>query len=91
MDLNTPLNPVEQRLVAKADIAKIPISAAFELTPVCNLDCDMCFIHTAKHQVDKQGGLLSADDWINYALQLKERSEERRVGKECTYWCRSRW
>ena len=19
------------------------------------------------------------------------RSEERRVGKECTYWCRSRW
>ena len=72
MDLNTPLNPVEQRLVAKADIAKIPISAAFELTPVCNLDCDMCFIHTAKHQVDKQGGLLSADDWINYAIQLKE-------------------
>ena len=24
-------------------------------------------------------------------LQLERRSEERRVGKECTAWCRSRW
>ena len=23
--------------------------------------------------------------------QIKYRSEERRVGKECTSWCRSRW
>ena len=23
--------------------------------------------------------------------QFRERSEERRVGKECTSWCRSRW
>ena len=22
---------------------------------------------------------------------VKDRSEERRVGKECTSWCRSRW
>ena len=25
------------------------------------------------------------------ARRLAERSEERRVGKECTSWCRSRW
>ena len=24
-------------------------------------------------------------------LMVQERSEERRVGKECTSWCRSRW
>ena len=24
-------------------------------------------------------------------LMVKARSEERRVGKECTSWCRSRW
>ena len=24
-------------------------------------------------------------------LDVGERSEERRVGKECTSWCRSRW
>ena len=26
-----------------------------------------------------------------FAAQNKVRSEERRVGKECTSWCRSRW
>ena len=25
------------------------------------------------------------------AQAIKTRSEERRVGKECTSWCRSRW
>ena len=28
---------------------------------------------------------------IMIALQTILRSEERRVGKECTSWCRSRW
>ena len=27
----------------------------------------------------------------NSILLCEERSEERRVGKECTSWCRSRW
>ena len=26
-----------------------------------------------------------------YKDRLRTRSEERRVGKECTSWCRSRW
>ena len=26
-----------------------------------------------------------------FVEQLRLRSEERRVGKECTSWCRSRW
>ena len=28
---------------------------------------------------------------IKTKLRILERSEERRVGKECTSWCRSRW
>ena len=29
--------------------------------------------------------------YIVVDMELKGRSEERRVGKECTSWCRSRW
>ena len=35
--------------------------------------------------------------WVIYTVsddggaRVEERSEERRVGKECTSWCRSRW
>ena len=39
--------------------------------------------------------LRNQDELTNYARKVIEehppRSEERRVGKECTSWCRSRW
>ena len=37
MDQLTDINPVERRLVDKANAAWIPISSSFELTPLCNL------------------------------------------------------
>ena len=35
-------------------------------------------------------GYFSLDDW-GYASLIGDRSEERRVGKECLRLCRSRW
>src|SRR6056297_2437420 len=32
-----------------------------------------------------------ADDYLSQPDQIQERSEERRVGKECVSTCRSRW
>ena len=32
-----------------------------------------------------------ADEMLPYTQVAFERSEERRVGKACTHWCRSRW
>ena len=44
MDQLQDANPLERRLVEKANRGRIPITANFELTPVCTLKCDMCFI-----------------------------------------------
>ena len=35
--------------------------------------------------------LFSGDQWGNYEAVAYFRSEERRVGKECVFLCRSRW
>ena len=35
--------------------------------------------------------MIFADKFFNEKQAEKKRSEERRVGKECTSWCRSRW
>ncbi|MBQ3045682.1 MAG: radical SAM protein [Clostridia bacterium] len=42
----------------------IPISGVFELTPFCNLDCKMCYVHLEKNQLSGCE-LLSADTWEN--------------------------
>ena len=36
-------------------------------------------------------GLGMGGEWASGAALVAERSEERRVGKECVYQCRSRW
>ena len=47
--------------------------------------------------LDKSGGILARVSGVFFALTEADtndsltRSEERRVGKECTSWCRSRW
>lgn len=63
---------LEERLVAKANQAKIPLTVNFELTPICNLGCDMCFIRTEKSIVDKLGGLHTVEEWLDIAREFKK-------------------
>ena len=72
MDQLQDANPLERRLVEKANRGRIPITANFELTPVCTLKCDMCFIRAEQGVVERQGGLLPLEQWVAWAEQLKE-------------------
>ena len=63
---------LERRLVDKANKTYTPITANFELTPLCTLNCDMCFIRTERSVVEREGGLISLDQWLEWAEQLKE-------------------
>ncbi len=46
----------------------IPLCGTFELTPLCNLDCKMCYVHLNKEQMCKQE-LLSTSVWKGYIDQ----------------------
>lgn len=46
----------------RARRAGIPLSGTFELTPLCNLDCKMCYVHLTRSQLEKRT-LLTASDW----------------------------
>lgn len=53
---------VRKYLGFKAREKNLPISGSFELTPLCNLDCKMCYVHLNKAQM--QGAqLLTVDQW----------------------------
>lgn len=63
-------NHIVELLVAKAKEKRMPITVNFELLPVCNLDCKMCYIRTDWKTVQSMGGLRSADEWISLAREL---------------------
>lgn len=71
MDQLNDANPIERRLVNKATQARIPITANFELTPLCNLKCDMCYIRMEKASMQQLGGLVPLNEWLRIAEELK--------------------
>lgn len=57
-------NILENRLYTIAAQKKVPVSGTFELLPVCNLDCKMCYVKKSMSEVRCAGGLRSSDEWI---------------------------
>lgn len=49
--------------IKKARKTDTPISGSFELTPLCNLDCKMCYVHLTDPTVKAR--MLSGDQWID--------------------------
>lgn len=59
---------VRKFLSFKAREKNIPISGSFELTPLCNLDCKMCYVHLNKEQMNG-AQLLTVDQWQDIMQQ----------------------
>ena len=68
--------PVEPKLTEylyrKASLNKTPLSVAFELTPVCNMACRMCYVRMDKKQQESIAPLRSAQEWFRIAEEARE-------------------
>lgn len=63
---------VTEYLYRKATAAGTPLSGTFELTPVCNLDCKMCYVRLSKGEQEAIAPLKTAADWLRLAAAAKE-------------------
>ena len=61
------MNDFEKYLYDSAILNRIPISGTLELTPLCNMNCDMCYIRLSKDEQERRGNLLSGKEWISFA------------------------
>lgn len=68
----------------KARKKGIPISGSFELTPLCNLDCKMCYVHLSAEQL-RGAQLLSVGAWKDIMQQAIDAGMmyARLTGGEC--------
>ncbi|MBR5233768.1 MAG: radical SAM protein [Clostridia bacterium] len=68
--------PVEAAMVEylyqKASASGSPISGTFELTPLCNMNCSMCYVRLSKEEQTARGELKSAEEWLNLARRCKD-------------------
>ena len=58
---------ISRRLWAKAGAERIPLTGAFELLPICNFACKMCYVRKSRPEVEKAGGLMDGKRWLEIA------------------------
>lgn len=75
---------VRKFLNFKAREKALPISGTFELTPLCNLDCKMCYVHLNKDKM-RGASLLSVGQWKSIMQQAIDAGMmyARLTGGEC--------
>ncbi|MCR5637056.1 MAG: radical SAM protein [Clostridiales bacterium] len=74
-------------LIKNSIAQRVPIGVIFELTPVCNFACRMCYIRMSQSEFDHEGyRLLRFEDWKSYIDGLYELGTYgiTLTGGECT-------
>lgn len=60
-------------LFTKSSRLKVPLSGTFELTPICNFSCKMCYVRkTAEEVAAHSRPILKPVDWLNIAREAAD-------------------
>ena len=63
---------LEEQMMGKSALLRLPINGSFELTPLCNMDCKMCYVSLKSWEMCQKGSLLAKNQWIEIAKEMKE-------------------
>lgn len=66
------VNTLEKMMLSRAAAAQRPINGTLELLPLCNMNCDMCYIRLSRAEMEERGRLYTADEWINLGRQMQQ-------------------
>ena len=65
--------PLTEFLYRKAVHDKVPLSGTFELSPVCNLSCRMCYVRKSVQEVqNSQRPIMTKEEWLETARQMQK-------------------
>ena len=54
---------VERMLLDQARRIRTPANGSIELLPLCNMNCDMCYVRLSREEMEAKGRLRTADEW----------------------------
>lgn len=74
MDFTKNSVPLTRLIYSKASGMKIPVSGTFELSPVCNFSCKMCYVRKSQKEVNAHHRpMMKLEQWLEIAREAKEK------------------
>lgn len=64
---------ITEYLHTKAARLGIPLNGTFEVTPLCNMNCRMCYVRMEREQQESIAPLRTAEEWLELGRTAKER------------------
>ena len=71
MDDTREFSTVERMLLASAQKNRVPANGSIELLPLCNMNCDMCYVRLSREEMERQGRLRTAEEWLEIGRQMQ--------------------
>lgn len=72
MNHYTSADTLEKIMIKYAAAKSVPINGSFELLPLCNLNCKMCYVRLSREEMEQKGRLRTADEWLSIAEQMQK-------------------
>lgn len=67
------MSNISDYLYRKASMNKIPLNGCFELSPVCNFSCKMCYVRKTAAQIESEGKKLTEwTKWLELAKTCRQ-------------------
>ncbi len=63
---------IERALLNRAAMQRAPINGSIELLPLCNMNCDMCYVRLTRAEMEAQGRLRTAEEWLELGRQMQK-------------------
>lgn len=70
MELMEDGTTIEQQMFAMATEKKVPLYGVLELLPLCNLNCDMCYVRMSREEMEQVGRLRTIEEWTKTAEDM---------------------
>lgn len=65
-------NTMERHLIESAAMRRLPVSGSIELLPLCNMNCDMCYVRLSHSEMSAQGRLCTPKEWLDIGRQMQK-------------------
>lgn len=72
MNHYTSEDTLEKNMMKYAAAKSVPINGSFELLPLCNMNCKMCYVRLSREEMEQNGRLRTADEWLSLAEQMQK-------------------